>query len=684
ALFEHPYFNYRGPDAPGAVSLQLAFTVDRFRAALLRWNDIETFKRSVGMIDYVFPPTYAALLAFGYAWGRGNVKPKTADRWLFIAPFVAALCDWAENSLHLYLLRDVHSLTDAGAVSFPALLVFAASLFAAIKLLLLVAVAVVTLAVLLVKLVRNLPRVAALLPYAYILRIPLLTAAILIGLSYVAFFTAARSVLENLFDLKSEGIFWVTMAAFLAAWTVMATLRLTLLYGGRRFRVTPCHLSPTFGWHYLVRHGLLALPVVAGAILKSGRYVWGGYAGAVLIAMLGLAASVVVLWAATFFQRFAPPPRPGQVHVDLLLPSPKPGVRLLALAAKSNPAPHLSKWLAAKLSSLPAYLGQGYIDYRHGGGLPGHGLALSLFVVSLLLYAVIGIFKYASLGVHFIIPSLAYVLWLVLLLCWGLSALAFFFDRYRFPVLIPIALWLAFTAQFGQSDHYYHLTERQSDAPLAPDEAIQAGGQDSVIVVAASGGGIQAAAWTARVLTGLEAESRRAFGSDYRDFGRRIRLISSVSGGSTGTMYFVNGYASSGSGLPDAAGLEEIVRQASQSSLDEVAWGLVYPDLLRSIFPFFLGDGIDRGKAMEEAWRKAGNITARLSDWREDARRGTRPAIIFNATIADTGQRMLIATSDLRPDQRGGQSFIEAFRDQGVSPDISMTTAAKGFDEALS
>jgi hypothetical protein len=54
--------------------------------------------------------------------------------------------------------------------------------------------------------------------------------------------------------------------------------------------------------------------------------------------------------------------------------------------------------------------------------------------------------------------------------------------------------------------------------------------------VAAAGGGIQAAAWTARVLTGLEeicAEKRPG------RFVQSLKLLSGVSGGSVGIMYFV-------------------------------------------------------------------------------------------------------------------------------------------------
>ena len=85
-----------------------------------------------------------------------------------------------------------------------------ASVFASVKLLLLIILSVVLLAILTIKVVRvlvNLFRGEADfltrgLPYIYVLRFPVLTALILVGLPYLSFLTDARSLLENLFDLR--------------------------------------------------------------------------------------------------------------------------------------------------------------------------------------------------------------------------------------------------------------------------------------------------------------------------------------------------------------------------------------------------------------------------------------------------------------------------------------------------
>jgi hypothetical protein len=49
---------------------------------------------------------------------------------------------------------------------------------------------------------------------------------------------------------------------------------------------------------------------------------------------------------------------------------------------------------------------------------------------------------------------------------------------------------------------------------------------------------------------------------------------------------------------------------------------------------------------LEQTWRNQGSVYAYLSNWREGVTEGWRPAVIFNATIAETGQPFLMSTSD--------------------------------------
>src|SRR4029079_5292169 len=86
---------------------------------------------------------------------------------------------------------------------------------------------------------------------------------------------------------------------------------------------------------------------------------------------------------------------------------------------------------------------------------PGHLLCAMACVESFTLYAVIGVSKYARLGAPTYVSTLACALLLVLVLCWIATAAAFFFDRYRVPVLAVLAVLPLATAWVPWSDHFY-------------------------------------------------------------------------------------------------------------------------------------------------------------------------------------------------------------------------------------
>ena len=194
-----------------------------------------------------------------------------------------------------------------------------------------------------------------------------------------------------------------------------------------------------------------------------------------------------------------------------------------------------------------------------------------------------------------------------------------------------------------------------------------------MVVVAASGGGIQAGAWTAQVLYGLQQDS-----AQFRD---ALRVISSVSGGSVGTAHFVQWLANpSGSTLPAEA--------AAESSLDEVAWGLAWPDFLRSLLPWVFRKLIGRGRALELAWRMNGSRTAEASDqlasplsnWNARTERGELPAVVLNATIAETGERLLLATTGMGGGAVVGRARVDGFELHTINQehlDSGVITAAR-------
>ncbi len=528
------------------------------------------------------------------------------------------------------------------------------------------------------------------LNYAYLLRFPLMTAGFLIVFPYIAIGTGAAPLLENLFDLESTDILFVALTAFLAAWSVMITSRLVLLYCHKRFRVPRTNISTHLRRKHIFLFGLLALPAIIGIyweIVSNWQYTPGGERWISMIAPLpGFLLALLLLRIAGWLQMRLNSPATNDEAPDLLTPSNPIMLKgALERAKKAGPIYTPSGRLAGVFKSIPLYFGRGYINYRADESvrfplLPGHGMAVAMLVTFLAVYAIVG-----ALGSpwwrRLDFPSLAYVLLLVTLLNWAFSGIAFFCDRYYVPVLVSIAVLLVTSSLFfSRSDSYYFVYSKdpgKSVGDLPPEKVILPLANGKIVLVATSGGGIQSAAWTARVLTGLELACRNTSDCGGRSFGRSIRLISAVSGGSVGAMYFANAYKSDGNLPPEVDGLNEVVRLAERSSLDGVAWGMIYPDFLRTAFPFFSHFPYlwetDRGRALEFEWKRGTQLNVMLSDWRRDVGEGRRPATVFNATIAEAGQPLLFSTVDHVRRQTTSKSFHSMY--DGY--DIPVATAVR-------
>lgn len=482
-------------------------------------------------------------------------------------------------------------------------------------------------------------------PYIYLLRVQLTAFLILIFLPLVSLYYASN-LLRGIFDVRWFGMIFITLGAALASWTVMVTVWQVLLYGPERFGIRPFPACPKTALQVPTRVGhspvfaLFALPIILAAVYVShaggsASYLRSG--GGILI---GAVLSAGILIAGGQFQRRG--------------------------------------WSEARtVTKFLSFFGPGFKKDERSAH-EGHYLALWSFLLSLLIYVAIGIGKFFVLGGQPTVPTLADLLVFLMILCWGLSAITFILDRFRLPVVLPFLLVAFATAHVSRTDHYFYMVHGQTTADLFPAQVIRAGKPGtSVVVVAASGGGIKAAAWTARVLTGLEEDSRAAFPANPRVFGESLRLVSSVSGGSVGAMYFVNEYDAKGGGLPgNQSDLEGAIRQAEASSLDDVAWGLAYPDFLRTFLPVF--KHLDRGVALESALtrelpNRVGHLSSPLAEWREGVLQGWRPAVIFNATVVESGQPILLGTTDLQG--ATGRTSLRDFNREGG--DIRLVTAAR-------
>ena len=196
-----------------------------------------------------------------------------------------------------------------------------------------------------------------------------------------------------------------------------------------------------------------------------------------------------------------------------------------------------------------------------------------------------------------------------------LPGIAFFLDRHRIPILPAMMLVMALMYSVFGTDHFYELNP---DPPIAqPYQALpweevlskrafwqDAEGKRTLVVVDASGGGIQASAWTTQVLTGLH----EIYGEP---FSRSIGLISAVSGGSVGTVFYLShrsdlspDFDSEEGGTVLSPEAIEKIRLASRASgLEATCWGIAYPDTLRAVFPPLARESIDRGWSIEQSWR---------------------------------------------------------------------------------
>ena len=490
-------------------------------------------------------------------------------------------------------------------------------------------------------------------------------------------------ILENLFrDLPKGEVLIVSLLSFLTAATAVAVINLILLNGDERQGVD-LGLEKLYG-RRIYRLGILAGLWIPGLVAWFGP---GSRWVRFFLALLGFIIVVLIVIVTRILQSWLTKGQSGVCPLVYTTPEDSFGFegqrRSLFhklddwLHRKLDPRRLIDSWIVSWIVKLPIQLRrflpkEGYFHPLDGGSwehlYSGHWYAVVLFAFTALFYTIAAVFKGRDLGSSPMFPTLAFVLLLFMLLCSTLTGLTFLLDRYRIPLLSVLTVFLA-AGLVITKDHIYRIIP-SSNTPklLTPAEVIGANGHERVIVVAAAGGGIQAAGWTARVLGGLQDEIGE-------DFGESVRLISGVSGGSVGAMYFANSFKN---GPPDENSLRNTWKFAMESSLDDIAWGLVIPDLLTTLVPLPLE--VDRGWALEKAFSRRGDLDdVRLSRWVELTNAGKLPPVIFNATLVESGEPFLFSTTDFPSIFREGQqrrqiSFWQAAENKW---DIAVTTAAR-------
>ena len=338
-----------------------------------------------------------------------------------------------------------------------------------------------------------------------------------------------------------------------------------------------------------------------------------------------------------------------------------------------------SDFLVSLISILPAAARAGYLIETASGGwvlTDGHLVMASYLLIVTALYF-IGLFAYRPKGVKtgMQLPAISYVLGLLQIFSLILGLLTFLLDFYRIPVLLSMLAVSALAYRLWKVDHYYDLCKTNAKPPAA-DAIFQAvqqrlkdqAGDKTLVVVCASGGGIQAAGWTTMVLTGLQEATDAKFT-------QAIGLISAVSGGSVGTLHFLDRFNLQ-QRAPDTPQFDPIFQAATADSLGATGWGLVYPDLWRLIgLPFLSTEPRDRGAAINLDWRahmRDPQKPPTLQDWVSPIMQGQLPIPVFNATVVEDGRQFLLSPMILDTPVEQGLEFNRLY----PGCDIEASTAA--------
>jgi hypothetical protein len=252
------------------------------------------------------------------------------------------------------------------------------------------------------------------------------------------------------------------------------------------------------------------------------------------------------------------------------------------------------------------------------------------------------------------------------------SALVYIGSRLRFPV-VTLLIGLALLFSLWNDNHAIRLAqaepaprptlEQRFDAWLQAMDASYPGRQrHPLIVVAAEGGGIRAAYWTAAVLSELQ---------DNNDsFAAHVFAISGVSGGSVGGSVFAALVADQaqhqlstcrhrrGTERDDDALRRCAHRILSQDFLGPVVGALLYPDLVQRISPIVVPIA-DRARALEDAWSDAWRRVVPASDrfadplqqlWADPKTNLAVPALLLNATWVERGKRVIASNLQIAPE----------------------------------
>ena len=487
--------------------------------------------------------------------GTFATRDAQQPEWLMVVTAVAAIAKWTFAALvMLFLALRWHDRVSSFArplrlVARLAALAFAAAsagaLLVAVSALVppirkpAALVAVLAPAVALALQFRLLDTFGRLLRFAFLARVPLIVLVTIAAFGPVGLGPAA-SLLGGILDVPGAwGIAATTASCLVLAFACGTEVNMVRAYAWQRMfdptlRVLQFRaLASAVFWTAVVAAASLVFSMAVASADVSASAVVRGVVGGLAAALLFLV--VVELIAAMLTER-------------------KPGRSIPQLAAPLDRIPLIGSWLRrvrrapppAALVALKKSVGRlsiagrlfgvssGYIgtDRRL---LPGHSFAAVQLLISTAFYGLLVYAKWGSVApANPWVPTAASIVLLLLLWSWALAGISFFLDRYRVPLFTSVIGLVLLSGSCKHTDHVVDLKPAADQALASPGEILSAFPRRP-LVVAAAGGGIQAGAWAARALQGIDQALGRSAPAAFRD---RLALVTGVSGGSMGAMFY--------------------------------------------------------------------------------------------------------------------------------------------------
>jgi len=488
------------------------------------------------------------------------------------------------------------------------------------------------------------------LQMAFFLRVPLIS-AFLLGLIAPVALGPARPFLEAtlFYEPNLVGLwqfFLTAFAAYLVAVASASQIAIILERGPERFNAHDYGHTGCRALRFTFQHSaLIAASLLMGSVsVYSAATNWGENWWVCLLvpawALGGGLALFVVFCADWLRNHFTDPMEPERIAGSFLI-LPRDGfLTNLWNNALDNAKGHTPGRLSRESKFLNVV--PNLIRFFHPVGFgkeEGKGAAYADIASAIWILILSGVLF--TITVMISVPNsnsmntLGSILLLLLFLGWLMSSLTFIFDRFHIPVL---AAALAVRVIFGflpDTDHWFKTEGVAARTAITPREMLLS--HPNPILIAASGGGIQASAWLTTVMQTLNQKTN----GNFRD---RVALISGVSGGSVGAFLL-------GSHWND--NWEIAQGKARITSLGRVAWATVGLDLFRPIVSGTSFGDWDRGYALEhDIDRRAGSYVPggnMLAHWTAAAGKNF-PVFLFNATVVETGGPVAFATGEFPSD----------------------------------